>query len=114
MANASYVDFASMQKGIGVVGEALTNIGTIGKSMQATVDSVSGAWTGQAASVFNSALTQWEQQLATITTNLGQIVESLGGNQKQYVQNEQSNADMSKGVANMFADLGVAGGPGLK
>ena len=60
--------------------------------LNSQVASLEGAWTGQAASAFQSAALQWKSEQQRVEENLAALNQTLGVAGQQYAEIEAANA----------------------
>jgi WXG100 family type VII secretion target len=67
------------------------------KNLQSEVDGVSGQWSGAAASAFTTLMAKFNEDGAKLNTDLQQIAEAVGSNQKAYQASEdEQQSSMSQ------------------
>jgi WXG100 family type VII secretion target len=73
-----------------------------GRQLALSVDSVQGAWKGNAAVAFTNLMTQYSTDFETLNTALFNIAEQVVGSAKDYErQEEEASSDISSIMATL-------------
>jgi WXG100 family type VII secretion target len=90
MATTTSVDIQGMTQAQGNFQTALDQVNTAYNSMESQSETLSANWTGDAASSFMSALTQWLEDLKTVQTQLSGMLETLSQNTGVYANTSET------------------------
>jgi len=86
------VDSEALNSTAGVARATISRIQADVAALTSQLTSLEGAWTGQAASAFQSAAQQWRGDQQRVEENLTALNQSLGTAGQQYAEIEAANA----------------------
>jgi WXG100 family type VII secretion target len=84
---------------------ALDQCNTAYSNMSEQQGTLSGNWTGEAASAFGQALTQYLDDLQTVRTQLSTITEALSSNTGVYANTSEGSTQLAQSFANGLPGL---------
>ena len=79
-----------MRSAIQMFGDKYGEFTTLGQGVDQEIVSLMAVFRGPQATKFQEAMNQWQQGFNKITNQLQGLVESMGGNAREYTQTEDS------------------------
>jgi WXG100 family type VII secretion target len=107
MAGPTSVDIQGMTAAQGNFQNALDQVNTAYSNMQEQQSTLQANWTGETASTFGNALSQWLEDFNTVKQQLAKITETLSQNTGVYANTNEGSQQMAGSFANGLS--GVAG-----
>jgi WXG100 family type VII secretion target len=113
MAQLTSVELQGMTAAQSTFQTALDDSTSSYSSIEGQIEALQASWTGEAASVYTQAMTQWLEDFRTVNQALSTMLEKLSQNTNVYANTHSDTEQAAQQVAQTIGSGGFAGLPGL-
>ncbi|SEL31047.1 WXG100 family type VII secretion target [Streptacidiphilus jiangxiensis] len=113
MSKLTAVELQGMTTAQGTFQTALDDTTRSYAQVEGQIEALQASWTGEAATIFNQAMTQWLEDFRSVNNALSTMLEKLAQNTNVYANTHADTEQVAQQVAQTIGSGNYGGLPGL-